>query len=92
MKYTETILSNSTLKLLWFEITKLLIAVREKSFIMSFIIIFGTLSFPHTCSHIRRRSVLFAAPRRSIAHFAVLFLSISLLLHGSWKAGLCSQT
>jgi len=27
LKYTEAILSNSTLKLLWFEITKMLIAV-----------------------------------------------------------------
>jgi len=30
MKYTEAILSNSTQKLLWFEITKMLIAVRKK--------------------------------------------------------------
>jgi len=30
MKYTEAILSNSTRKLLWFEITKMLIAVKEK--------------------------------------------------------------
>ena len=45
IKYTETILSNSTRKLLWFEITKIIIAVKEKN-IVSFIIIFGTLSFP----------------------------------------------
>ena len=38
-------MSNSTRKLLWFEITKMLIAVWEKNFIMSFIIIFVTLSF-----------------------------------------------
>jgi len=31
MKYTEAILSNSTRKLLWFEITKMLIAVKEKN-------------------------------------------------------------
>ena len=30
IKYTEAILSNSTGKLLWFEITKMLIAVQEK--------------------------------------------------------------
>ena len=40
------ILSNSTRKLLWFEITKMLIAVKNNKFITSFIIIFGTLSFP----------------------------------------------
>jgi len=45
-KYTETILSNSTGKLLWLEITEMLIAVKEKNFIVSFIAIFGTLSFP----------------------------------------------
>jgi len=38
-------LSNSTRKLLRFEIAKMLIAVKNK-FIVSFIIIFGTLSFP----------------------------------------------
>jgi len=36
-KYTEAILSNSTRKLFWFEISKMLIVL--------FIIIFGTLSF-----------------------------------------------
>ena len=46
IKYTEAILSNSTWKLLWFEITKMLIAVVKNQFIVSFIIIFGTLSFP----------------------------------------------
>jgi len=30
IKYAEAILSNSTRKLLWFEITKMLIAVSEK--------------------------------------------------------------
>jgi len=30
IKYTETILSNGTRKLLWFEITKMLIAVKNK--------------------------------------------------------------
>jgi len=45
IKYTEAILSNSTRKLLWFEITKMLIAVAEKN-IVSFIVIFGTLSLP----------------------------------------------
>jgi len=30
IKYTEAILSNSTRKLLWFEITKILIAVQNK--------------------------------------------------------------
>ena len=42
----EAILSNSSRKLLRFETTKMLIAVWEKNFIVSFIIIFGTLSFP----------------------------------------------
>jgi len=32
IKYTEAILSNSTRKLLWFEITKMLIAVYEKNY------------------------------------------------------------
>ena len=41
----EAVLSNSTQKLSWFEITKMRIIVLEKN-IVSFIIIFGTLSFP----------------------------------------------
>jgi len=45
IKYTEAILSDSTRKLLWFEITTVLIAVLKNNFIVSFIIIFGTLSF-----------------------------------------------
>jgi len=44
-KCTKAILSNSTRKLLWFEITNMLIAVLKYKFV-SFIIIFGTLSFP----------------------------------------------
>ena len=47
IKYTDAILSNSTPELLWFEITKMLIAVLKHKFIMLFKkIIFGTLSFP----------------------------------------------
>ena len=42
VKYTEAISSNSTRKLLWFEITIMLIAVKNK-YIVLFIIIFGTL-------------------------------------------------
>jgi len=42
IKYTEAILSKNTRKLLWFEITKMLIAVYEKNIK----ILFGTLSFP----------------------------------------------
>jgi len=44
IKYTEAILSNRIRKLLWFEITKVLIAVKNK-YVVSFTIIFGTLSF-----------------------------------------------
>ena len=47
IKYTEAILSNSTRKLLSFEITEMLIAVYKNSkIIVLFLIIFGTLSFP----------------------------------------------
>jgi len=49
IKYTEAILSNSTRKLLWFEITNMLIAVKKIKFIVLFIIIFGTLSSPVQC-------------------------------------------
>jgi len=44
MKYTEAILSNTTQKLLWFEITKMLTEVKKIT--VSFILSFGTLSFP----------------------------------------------
>jgi len=44
IKCTEAILSNSSRKLLWFEITEMLIAVKNK-FIVLFIKIFSTLSF-----------------------------------------------
>jgi len=46
VKYTEAILSNNTQKLLWFEISKIPIAVLKNKFTVSFVIIFGTLSFP----------------------------------------------
>jgi len=48
IKYTETILSIfCTPKLLWFEITKMLADCSLKNkFLMSFLIIFDTLSFP----------------------------------------------
>ena len=42
-------LSNNTLKLLWFEITSMLIAVFKNNFIVLFIIIFCTLSLPIVC-------------------------------------------
>jgi len=48
IKYTAALLSSSTRKLLWFEITKMLIAVFLNKFIVSFIIIFGTFSLPGT--------------------------------------------
>ena len=38
--------------LLWFEISKMLIAVSKNKFIVSFIITFGTLSFPHEKSYV----------------------------------------
>jgi len=46
MNYTKPISSNSTRKLLWFEISKMLIAVWKNKFIVLFIVIFGTLSSP----------------------------------------------
>jgi len=46
VKYTEAILSDSTRKLLLFQIGKMLIAVLKNQFIVLFIITFGTLSFP----------------------------------------------
>ena len=44
--YTGAILSNNTRKLLRFEISKMLIAFKINKFIVLFIILFGTLSFP----------------------------------------------
>jgi len=48
IKYTEAILSksNSTRKLLWFGITKKLIAFKKNKYIVSLIAIFRTLPFP----------------------------------------------
>jgi len=46
IKYTEAISSNSTPKLLRFEIIGMLIAVLRNKLIALFITIFGTLSFP----------------------------------------------
>jgi len=46
IKYAEAILSNRTWKLLWFEITKTLIAVLKNKCIVTFSTIFGTLAFP----------------------------------------------
>jgi len=52
IKYTEAILSTSTRKLSWFEITQMLIAVLKNKLILLFIIIFDTLSF-HTAQSIK---------------------------------------
>ena len=46
IKYTKAILSKNTRKLLWFEITKMLIVVLKNKSLVSFITICGTLSFP----------------------------------------------
>jgi len=61
MKYTEAILSNSTRKLLWFEITKMLIAVK---------IILSCYSFRHTFVpyYVRLRLFLSVASRL-LLHF-----------------------
>ena len=45
IKYTEAILSNNIRKLLWFEITKLLIALKERNYRVIYYN-FGALSFP----------------------------------------------
>ena len=48
----EAILSDSIRKLLWFEITEMLIAILGEKCTVSFIIIFGTLWFPvPICAH-----------------------------------------
>ena len=53
IKYTEAILSNSSRKLLWFEISKMLMYTLKNKLIVSFIIIFGTLSFRISYSGVR---------------------------------------
>jgi len=45
-KYTEAISANSTRKLLWFEISRMPTTVFKNKFVVSFMIILGTLSFP----------------------------------------------
>jgi len=45
-KYTEAILPDSTRKLLWVEISKMLVAVFKNIFVVLFILIFGILLFP----------------------------------------------
>jgi len=46
IRYTEAILSNSTRRLLWFEITKNPdCSFKKTKFIVLFVIIFGTLSY-----------------------------------------------
>jgi len=45
IKHTEAVLSNSTRELLWFEITRMSIALKKNKFIVLFNIIFGALSF-----------------------------------------------
>jgi len=46
IKHTETIFIKQHPKTVWFEISKMLIAVLSNKFTVLFIIIFGTLSFP----------------------------------------------
>jgi len=45
IKYTEAVLSNSSRELLWFDIIKMLIPTLKNKSVVSFIIIFGALSF-----------------------------------------------
>ena len=63
MKYTQTILSNSTRKLLWFEITKMLIAVYEK--ILSFIISIAPITALDSSLYLAHRARLWAGPGRA---------------------------
>ena len=67
IKYTEAILSNSTRRLLRFEITSVLIAVFEKLIdVVLFLVIFGTLSFPISSPGptIKGRMRIVGEPRR----------------------------
>ena len=58
VKYTTAISSNDTRKLLWFDFTKMTIAVSRNKFIVSFSIIFGTsvgmMSVARLAGHICR--------------------------------------
>ena len=65
IKYTQAISSNSTRKLLWFEITEMVIAVKNK-FVVLFSIFFGTLSFP-VLTRQRGNSALQTAPTALLA-------------------------
>jgi len=62
-------LSNSTQKLLWFEISKMLIAAKEKKCIVLFIVIFSTLSFPIGYGRTRR----FKSSCNSVGFIFILF-------------------
>jgi len=69
IKHTETILSNTTRKLLWFEITKMLTAVSTNKFTGLCDTIFGTLSFPAANQHCTADYNHTANPRqKSIDH------------------------
>jgi len=64
IKYTEAISSNSTRKLSWVEISKMLIAILKiNKFILSFIIIFGTTFVPyfHVDKHVGKHLKLYDA-------------------------------
>jgi len=60
---TQAILSNGTRKLLWFEISTMLIAVLRNKFIVSFSISFGTLSFPVNSAQRLARGMRIVATR-----------------------------
>ena len=60
----EAVVSNSSRKLLWFEITRMLIAVLKSKFIVLFITIFGMRSFPGSSGN-KRRCVSFSRSRSS---------------------------
>jgi len=56
-------LSNGTRKLLWFEISTMLIAVLRNKFIVSFSTSFGTLSFPANSAQRPARGMRIVATR-----------------------------
>jgi len=71
INYTVAILSNSTRKLLRFEITKMLIAVSRNKFI----VIFGTLSFPLITRTTLRYIVLYTLAMALCLYVRVVSLS-----------------
>jgi len=86
--------TNSTRKLLWFEVTKMLIAVLKNKFTVSFIVFFGTLLFRilGSCFCKSKHMILSMAAKISWRRYGTIITSLSPYVLSTYTARTRIQT